>query len=327
MRIILVTGGAGFIGSNFVRNFLMRNKNFILVNMDKLTYAGNLKSLKEFIDSPRHHFIHGDICNHELVNYIMRKYKPEIIVNFAAESHVDRSINNPSIFAETNIMGTLTLLESARHIWSKYGFRGCKFVQVSTDEVYGSIENDSDYFSEESCIQPNSPYSASKAGADMMVRAYSRSFGFPGVISRCCNNYGPYQNKEKFIPNSITYALRNEPIPVYGNGKNKREWIHLLDHCWALSRVIFYGKSGEVYNIGTGEELSNIELAQKILADLGKDKDMVRFVDDRPGHDFRYALNSRKIEKSLGWSPKIGFEEGLHQTIKWYKDNRSWWEE
>ncbi len=327
MRIILVTGGAGFIGSNFVRNFLMRNKNFILVNMDKLTYAGNLKSLKEFIDSPRHHFIHGDICNHELVNYIMRKYKPEIIVNFAAESHVDRSINNPSIFAETNIMGTLTLLESARHIWSKYGFRGCKFVQVSTDEVYGSIENDSDYFSEESCIQPNSPYSASKAGADMMVRAYSRSFGFPGVISRCCNNYGPYQNKEKFIPNSITYALRNEPIPVYGSGKNKREWIHVLDHCWALSRVIFYGKSGEVYNIGTGEELSNIELAQKILADLGKDKDMVRFVEDRPGHDFRYALNSRKIEKSLGWSPKIGFEEGLHQTIKWYKDNRNWWEE
>ena len=326
MRIILVTGGAGFIGSNFIRYFLTRNKNFILINMDKLTYAGNLKSLKEINDSPRHHFIHGDICNYELVNYVMRKYRPEIIINFAAESHVDRSISNPSIFAETNIMGTLTLMESARHIWSKQGYRGCKFLQVSTDEVYGSIENNIDYFSEESCIQPNSPYSASKAGADLMVRAFSRSFGIPAIISRCCNNYGPYQNREKFIPKSITCALRNEPVPIYGDGKNIREWIHVLDHCSALTRIIFYGKPGEVYNIGTGDELDNMELAQKILAVLGKPQDMIRYVIDRPGHDFRYALSSRKIKNGLGWSPKISFEEGLHQTIKWYKDNRDWWE-
>ncbi len=326
MRIILVTGGAGFIGSNFIRYFLSRNKNYILIDMDKLTYAGSLKSLKEVNDSPRHHFIHGDICNYELVNYVMRKYRPEIIVNFAAESHVDRSISNPSIFAETNIMGTLTLLESARHIWSKQDFRGCKFLQVSTDEVYGSIENNTDYFSEESCIQPNSPYSASKAGADMMVRAFSRSFGLPAVISRCCNNYGPYQNREKFIPKGITSALKNEPITIYGNGKNKREWIHVMDHCSALTRVIFYGRSGEVYNIGTGEELDNLELAQRILTNLGKPQDMVRYVADRPGHDFRYALSSRKIKNSLAWTPKISFDEGLQQTIRWYKENRDWWE-
>ncbi|NJD02006.1 MAG: dTDP-glucose 4,6-dehydratase [Ruminiclostridium sp.] len=326
MRIILVTGGAGFIGSNFIRYFLTRNKNFILINMDKLTYAGNLKSLKEINDSPRHHFIHGDICNYELVNYVMRKYRPEIIINFAAESHVDRSISNPSIFAETNIMGTLTLLESAGRIWSKQGYKGCKFLQVSTDEVYGSIDNNTDYFFEDSCIQPNSPYSASKAGADLMVRAFSRSFGIPAVISRCCNNYGPYQNREKFIPKGITCALRNEPIPIYGDGKNIREWIHVLDHCSALTRLIFYGKPGEVYNIGTGDELDNIELAQRILTDLEKPQDLIRFVNDRPGHDLRYALSSRKIKNSLGWMPKISFEEGLHQTIKWYKDNRDWWE-
>ncbi len=327
MRFILVTGGAGFIGCNFINYFLNRNKNFILINMDKLTYAGNLKSLREIKDSPRYHFIHGDICNYEFVNYVMRKYRPEIIVNFAAESHVDRSINNPSIFAETNIMGTLTLMESARHIWSKQAFKGCRFLQVSTDEVYGSIENSTDNFFEESNIQPNSPYSASKAGADLMVRAFSKSFGLPAVISRCCNNYGPYQNPEKFIPRSITSVLKDEPIPVYGKGLNVREWIHVLDHCSALAKIIFYGKNGEIYNIGTGNEMSNLDLAREILKCLDKPQDMIRFVDDRPGHDFRYALNSRKIEKNLGWSPKIGFGDGLRQTIRWYKDHRSWWEE
>lgn len=326
MRIILITGGAGFIGSNFVHYFLSRNRNFIMVNIDKLTYAGNMKSLKDVNDNPRHHFVHGDICNYELVNYVMRKYRPEIVVNFAAESHVDRSISNPSVFASTNIMGTLTLMECARNTWSKQGFRGCRFIQVSTDEVYGSINNNTDYFTEESNILPNSPYSASKASADLLVRSFAQSFKFPAIITRCCNNYGPYQNSEKFIPKSITCALKDEPIPIYGNGRNVREWIHVMDHCSAITRAIFYGKPGEIYNIGTGDELGNIELAQRILTCLGKPKDMLRYVEDRPAHDLRYALNSRKIKNSLDWSPRINFNDGLQHTIKWYKDNRSWWD-
>lgn len=327
MKVMLVTGGAGFIGSNFIRYFLRRNRNFILVNLDKLTYAGNLNNLREVEDSPRYHFIKGDICNYELVNYVLRKYKPHIIINFAAESHVDRSIHHPSAFAETNIMGTLTLLESARHIWGKGNPEDCRFVQVSTDEVYGSIDNDQDYFLEESNLLPNSPYSASKAGADLMVRAYAKTYGLPVITTRCCNNYGPYQYPEKFIPKSITCALNGEPIEIYGDGKNKREWIHVLEHCIALIRAMFYGKPGEVYNIGTGFEISNIELAQKILKYLEKPQDMIRYVDDRPAHDRRYALNSYKIKSNLNWVSKIRFEDGLYQTVQWYKDNRNWWKQ
>lgn len=326
MQVLLVTGGAGFIGSNFIKYFIRRNKNFIVVNIDKLTYAGNINNLRELEDSPRYHFIKGDICNDELVNYVFRKYRPDFIVNFAAESHVDRSIHHPSIFVGSNIMGTLTLLEGAKHVWSKHKFRGNRFLQISTDEVYGSIDSGTDYSREEDVLLPNSPYSASKSGADMMVRAFHQTYGLPAIITRCCNNYGPFQNAEKFIPKCITNALRDEPLPVYGDGKNTREWIHVQDHSIAVIRALFYGTPGEIYNIGTGEEVSNVEMAGKILKNLNKSKDLIKYVDDRPGHDLRYALNSAKARKTLKWSPKYNLEEGLRETIRWYKENRSWWE-
>lgn len=327
MKVLLVTGGAGFIGSNFVRYFLKRNKNFIVVNIDKLTYAGNLSNLKEIENSPRHHFIKGDICNFELVNYVFKKHKPDYIINFAAESHVDRSINHPSLFGETNIMGTLTLLEAARNIWSRHGFSGNKFLQVSTDEVYGSIENTRDVFVEESNLQPNSPYSASKASADMMARSYYKTFGLPVIITRCCNNYGPYQHVEKFIPTCIANAMQDKPIPLYGDGSNIREWIHVTDHSIALIRALFYGKPGEIYNIGSGEELSNLEMARKILKALNKPEDLIKKIGDRPGHDWRYALNSYKIRNNLGWSSKMKLEDGIKETAQWYKNNSSLWKE
>ena len=326
MKVILVTGGAGFIGSNFVTYFLKRNKNFIIVNIDKLTYAGNLDNLRYLEDSPRHHFIKGDICNSELINYLLRKYRPSYIINFAAESHVDRSILQPVLFAETNILGTLALLQGARDIWSRNNFRGNMFIQISTDEVYGSISNNTDYFTEDSNIAPNSPYSASKASADMMVRAFSVTYGFPAIITRCCNNYGSYQNIEKFMPNCIVNALADKPIPVYGNGKNVREWIHVLDHCTAIIRVLFYGYAGEVYNIGSGEEITNIELAQKILSIMGKPQDLIKMVPDRPGHDKRYALNSYKLRSHTKWSCKTKLDDGIKETIEWYSNNRRWWD-
>lgn len=325
MKVLLVTGGAGFIGSNFISYFLKRNKNFIALNIDKLTYAGNLNNLAEIENNPRHHFIKGDICNYELVNYVLRKYRPDYIVNFAAESHVDRSISTPSVFVETNIMGTLTLLEVARHIWSKNDFRGNRFLQVSTDEVYGSLSNERDYFTEESNITPSSPYSASKAGADMMVRAFSQTYGFPVITTRCCNNYGPRQHMEKFIPTCIVNALQDKPIPIYGDGTNIREWIHVLDHSVGIIRALFYGKTGEVYNIGTGEEISNMELAKKILKKLDKPEDLIIKVKDRPGHDMRYAMDSRKARYNLNWSPKFKLDEGIDNTIKWYRDHQNWW--
>lgn len=322
MRIILVTGGAGFIGSNFIRYFLRRNKAYIVVNIDKLTYAGNLRNLKDVEGSPRYHFIKGDICNYDLVNYVLKKYRPDIIVNFAAESHVDRSISNPLIFGETNLLGTLTLLEGARFIWGKTGLRGKRFIQISTDEVYGSLENDSDYFREDSELLPNSPYSASKAGADLMVRSFHITYGLPALITRCCNNYGPYQHPEKFIPTCIMNALNNRPIPVYGDGGNIREWIHVLDHCAGINKVIFYGNPGEIYNIGSGEELNNLHLARTILKHLNRPEELITNVSDRPGHDRRYALNSYKAKCNLGWSCKYSLEDGLMETIRWYEDNR-----
>lgn len=327
MKVLLVTGGAGFIGSNFVKYFLRRNKNFIVVNIDKLTYAGNMNSLREIEESPRHHFIKGDICNYELVNYVMKKYRPDCIINFAAESHVDRSIDRPSIFAETNVMGTLTLLEGARYIWSKRNFIGTRFIQISTDEVYGSINNDKDYFLEESNLLPNSPYSASKASADMFVRSYVKTYGLPAMITRCCNNYGPYQNIEKLLPKCITNALEDRSIPLYGDGTNVREWIHVLDHCIAIIRVLFYGKPGEIYNIGSGEEMSNLNLVRNILKIMGKPEELIKMVDDRPGHDKRYALNSYKIRNNLNWSNKYSLDDGLKETIEWYKSNKEWWKD
>ena len=321
MRAILVTGGAGFIGSNFIRYFLRRNTGFVVINLDKLTYAGNLNNLKDIEYSPRYHFIKGDICNYELVNYILRRYKPEVIINFAAESHVDRSIDNPSAFAETNIMGTLSLLDNIRQLWGKSGLRGKRFLQVSTDEVYGSLDQSDNFSTEESNLLPNSPYSASKAAADLMIRSYYRTFKLPVIVTRCCNNYGPYQHPEKFIPKCITSALKDIPIPIYGDGMNRREWIYVLDHCTALIKAIFYGKPGEIYNIGTGYEISNLDLARKILKQLGKPQDRIEFIKDRPGHDLRYALNSGKSRLKLNWRADVGFEEGLHQTVSWYKKN------
>jgi dTDP-glucose 4,6-dehydratase len=326
MNIMLVTGGAGFIGSNFTRYFLRRNKNFLLINIDKLTYAGNPANLRDLENSPRYHFIKGDICNQELVSYVFRKYRPDFVVNFAAESHVDRSIHNPYVFAETNLMGTLNLLECARSLWSRRSMRGCRFIQISTDEVYGSIGNNSDYFLEETTLAPNSPYSASKASADMMTRAYCKTYGLPVIVTRCCNNYGPWQNTEKFIPTCITSALRDKPIPIYGSGTNVREWLHVLDHCTAIIRVLFYGINGEIYNIGSGEEITNLELAKRILNILGKPEDMIKLVADRPGHDKRYALNSYKVRNATGWTRKYSLADGLKDTVAWYQENRSWWD-
>ena len=326
MKTILVTGGAGFIGSNFIRGFLESGRDFAVVNYDSLTYAGNTDNLKDLETAPGYHFVKGDICDREEVSRVLTEYDPDYIVHFAAESHVDRSIDGPSVFGHTNFMGTLNLLECARNRWGG-GCRDKCFLQVSTDEVYGSIENDRDFFRESSNLMPNSPYSASKAGADMMVRAFSRTYGFPAKITRCCNNYGPYQNREKFIPNSIAKALNNEPIPIYGDGTNVREWIHVSDHCSAIAEVLFHGACGEAYNIGSGEEISNIGMAGKILRYLGKPEDSIIKVSDRPGHDWRYALDSGKIRKALNWSCSYKLDEGLEATVEWYVNNRTWWDE
>jgi dTDP-glucose 4,6-dehydratase len=324
MKILLVTGGAGFIGSNFIHRFLEENKDFIVVNYDKLTYAGNLNNLKKVETNPAYRFVKGDICDCEQFKKTLKEYEPDYIVNFAAESHVDRSISGPSIFGQTNFMGTLNLLQCVYDLWGSKCSGKC-FLQVSTDEVYGSIENDSDYFVEDSNLMPNSPYSASKAGADMMVRAFSRTYGLPVIVTRCCNNYGPYQYWEKFIPTCIKKALNNEPIPIYGNGTNIREWIHVSDHCSAITKVLFNGVPGEVYNIGSGEEVSNIDMARMILNNLGKPEDAIIKIDDRLGHDRRYALDSSKIRKQLNWSCNYKLEEGIKETIHWYKNNLTWW--
>lgn len=321
MKTILVTGGAGFIGSNFINWFLKKNRDFTVINLDNLTYAGNPGNLKDVESSPGYRFIKGDICDAVLVNEVMERYKPDYIVNFAAESHVDRSISNPLVFAQTNIIGVAVLLDTAYRLWGKSGFDGKCFVQVSTDEVYGSIGHEGVPFSEESPLLPNSPYSASKASADLLVRSFVKTYRFPAIITRCCNNYGPCQYTEKFIPTCITNALRNEPIPVYGDGTNIREWIHVLDHCEAIARALFEGKTGEIYNIGSGEELSNIDLAKIILNCLHKPQDLIRMVSDRPGHDFRYALNSGKAKRILGWACKYKFDEGIQDTVNWYENS------
>jgi dTDP-glucose 4,6-dehydratase len=324
MKLLLVTGGAGFIGSNFIRYFLKNHKDFCVINFDKLTYAGNLENLKDIEDNPAYIFVKGDICDYNQVNKLLKEYNPDYIINFAAESHVDRSIDGPTIFAESNIMGTLNLLQCAHSLWSKNDFQDKRFLQISTDEVYGSIENNTDYFTESSTLEPNSPYSASKAGADLFARAFFKTYSFPVITTRCCNNYGPHQYKEKFIPTCISKALKNEPIPIYGDGTNVREWIHVSDHCAAVTKALFHGTPGEVYNIGSGEEISNIDLSKIILKTLGKSEDAIIMVNDRPGHDKRYALDSNKARKVLKWSCTFKLDEGIAETIKWYKENRSW---
>lgn len=313
---ILVTGGAGFIGSNFVRYELRKHPDCRLINLDSLTYAGNLENLAGLEDDPRHEFVHGDICDPEIVGGILAK-GVDAVVNFAAESHVDRSILSASEFVRTNISGTLNLIESCRK------HKVARYVQISTDEVYGSL-GASGKFTEASPIAPNSPYAASKASADLLVRSYCRTHGFPGITTRCSNNYGPYQFPEKLIPLLISNAMAGMPLPIYGDGMQVRDWIHVMDHCAAIDAALHHGKAGEVYNVGARQELPNIKVVRLILQLLGKDESLITYVEDRPGHDRRYAIDSSKTERELGWRPVIPFDTGIRETIDWYRSNAVW---
>lgn len=312
---ILVTGGLGFIGSNFIRHILGKYKEHRIINLDKQTYAGNPDNLKDIEKNPNHSFIRGDICDRTLVDSIMQKV--DHVVHFAAESHVDRSIKDASVFVITNVLGTFTLLESAR----KFDIK--KFIHISTDEVYGSRERGS--FKEKDRLTPSSPYSSSKAGSDLLAQSYFITHQLPVIITRCTNNFGPYQYPEKLIPLFITNLLENKKVPVYGTGKNVRDWIYVLDHCKAVDFVLHKGVPGEIYNIGGSAERSNIEITKKIIDILGADESMIEYVKDRPGHDFRYSLNCTKLHK-LGWAPEYGFNEALESTVRWYVANRWWWE-
>ena len=313
---ILVTGGAGFIGSNFVRYILDRHADYAVLNCDKLTYCGSLDNLADVQANARHAFRRVDICDRRHVQELFAE-GVDAVVHFAAESHVDRSILEGGRFIKTNVMGTEVLLEAARR--AKVG----RFIQVSTDEVYGSARP-GELFSEESPLAPNSPYAASKAGADLIARACFRTYKFPVLIARCSNNYGPYQFPEKFIPLLISRALNDESIPVYGDGLQVRDWIHVADHCAALDAVLHGGREGETYNIGGGNERPNLEIARSVLRSLGKPESLLEFVQDRPGHDRRYALDSRKLRAEAGWAPRVNFEEGLAATVEWYATHREW---
>lgn len=313
---ILVTGGAGFIGSNYIK-YLIGNTNYRVINLDSLTYAGNLANLSEISGSGKYFFVHGQIQDYELVKGICQQYHIDCIVNFAAETHVDRSIQSASPFIQTNIVGTQNLLEVAREL------RINKFIQVSTDEVYGSLP-ETGKFTENTPLAPNSPYSASKASADLLVRSYYQTFGINTVITRCSNNYGPYQFPEKLIPLMILNAMENKPLPVYGDGLNVRDWIYVQDHCRAVYLAMESGKPGEVYNIGGSCEMTNIEIVETILKLLGKPKDLIKFVKDRPGHDRRYAIDASKITGELGWLPETDFDSGIQMTVEWYLNNPQW---
>jgi len=311
MMRLLVTGGAGFIGSNFVQYMLERYPDYEMLDLDALTYAGSLENLKEAMDKPGHRFVQGRIEDGKLVDGLMEGI--DVVINFAAESHVDRSIVEPQVFIKTNVLGTQVLLDAALRHKVKL------FCQISTDEVYGAVELDSaERFTEESPLRPNSPYAASKASADLLVRAYQRTYGLPVVISRCTNNYGPRQHPEKFIPTVILNALRDKPVPIYGDGLYVRDWIHVLDHCRAIDLILHKGRVGEVYNIGGDNEWANIELARRILQIAGKPENLLQYVPDRPGHDRRYALGSDKLKRELGWKPSISFDRGLTETARWY---------
>ncbi len=316
MLKLMVTGGAGFIGSNFVRYILERYPDYRIVNFDKLTYAGNLENLSGLEKDPRHQFVQGDIGDEEAVRSALQK-GVDAVINFAAESHVDRSILHAADFIRTNIAGTYTLLEVCR----KAGTR--RFIQISTDEVYGSL-GPTGFFTEQSAIAPNSPYAASKASADLLVRSYFHTHAFPAIITRCSNNYGPYQFPEKLIPLLISNAMAGIPLPIYGDGLNVRDWIHVRDHCAAIDAVLHHGKEGEVYNVGARQELPNLEVAKRILRALHKDESLITYVQDRPGHDRRYAIDSSKIETQLNWKARTTFDAGLPETIEWYRGNSEW---
>jgi dTDP-glucose 4,6-dehydratase len=316
---ILVTGGAGFIGSNYVHYVLRQRPQIKIINVDKLTYAGNLENLENVRSHPNYVFEKADICDREAIERIVDKHRIEGIVNFAAESHVDRSILGAAEFVRTNVTGTQVLLDVAKQRSMQ------KFLQVSTDEVYGSLGK-SGLFTEETQLHPNSPYSASKAGADMLALAYQHTFSLPVVITRCSNNYGPYQFPEKLIPLMIANALNDRPLPVYGDGKNVRDWLHVEDHCSAIDMVLHQGRIGEIYNIGGNNEWMNIDIVKLVLKLVNKPESLINFVQDRLGHDRRYAIDSSKIRRELNWQPSYTFERGIQETVRWYVENRKWWE-
>ena len=320
---MIVTGGAGFIGSNFIFYERKAHREDEIICLDKLTYAGNLKTLKDIMDAPNFKFVKLDICDREGVYKLFADEKPDVVVNFAAESHVDRSIENPEIFLETNIIGTSVLMDACR----KYGIK--RYHQVSTDEVYGDLPiNRPDlFFTEETPLHTSSPYSSSKASADLLVNAYHRTYGLPTTISRCSNNYGPYQFPEKLIPLMIARALADEPLPVYGEGLNIRDWLYVEDHCRAIDLIIRKANVGEVYNIGGHNEMRNIDIVKIILKELGKPESLIQHVTDRKGHDQRYAIDPAKIHRDLGWLPETKFADGIKKTIKWYLDNQDWWKD
>jgi len=315
---ILVAGGAGFIGSNFIRYILGARGDWSVVNVDKLTYAGNLANLEDMAGEPRYRFHRADICDAAGIARIFAEEKPEAVVNFAAETHVDRSIDDPALFLRTNILGTQVLLDAARKA------KVARYLQISTDEVYGSL-GATGHFSEESPLKPNSPYAASKTSADLLVRAYGKTFGLPALVTRCSNNYGPYQFPEKIIPFFVTLLREGKPVPVYGDGMNVRDWIHVEDHSRAVEAVLLRGRPGELYNVGGGNERTNIEITKLLIAAMGKDARAMKFAPDRPGHDRRYAIDDAKIRAELGVVPRVAFEEGLRATVRWYIDNEPWW--
>lgn len=322
MKTIIVTGGAGFIGSNFIFYMLGKYPDYRIVCLDNLTYAGNLSTLQPVMSNPNFRFVKDDICDRDAVYKLFEEEKPDMVVNFAAESHVDRSIEAPDIFLKTNILGTSVLMDACR----KYGIT--RYHQVSTDEVYGDLPLDRPdlFFTEETPLHTSSPYSSSKAGADLLVLSYYRTYGLPASISRCSNNYGPYHFPEKLIPLMIINALSDKPLPVYGDGLNVRDWLYVEDHCKAIDLVIHKGRTGEVYNIGGHNEMKNIDIVKIICRQLGKPESLITFVTDRKGHDRRYAIDPTKIHDELGWLPETSFEEGIKKTINWYLENRNWWE-
>lgn len=319
---IIVTGGAGFIGGNFVHLMVNKYPEDEIICLDALTYAGNMETLEPVMDKPNFKFVKGDIADRELVFKLFEEEKPDVVVNFAAESHVDRSITDPGIFLKTNIMGTGVLLDACR----EFGIQ--RYHQVSTDEVYGDLPLDRPdlFFTEETPLHTSSPYSASKASADLLVLAYHRTFKVPVTISRCSNNYGPYHFPEKLIPLMIANALNDKPLPVYGKGENVRDWLYVEDHCRAIDLIIRKGKVGEVYNIGGHNERTNLEVVKTVIRELGKSEDLIQYVTDRPGHDMRYAIDPTKIHNELGWLPETKFDDGIKKTIQWYLDNKTWWE-
>ncbi|WP_282941184.1 dTDP-glucose 4,6-dehydratase [Paenibacillus sp. RC67] len=318
MRTVLVTGGLGFIGSNFILHWVKNHPQDRVINYDLLTYAGNPTNVSSVHNLPQYRYVLGDIADSPLLEKVMLEEMVDTVVHFAAESHVDRSIKDPSVFVRTNVLGTQYLLEAAM----KCGIN--RFIHISTDEVYGSLGREG-FFTELSPISPNSPYSASKAGSDLMARAYYETYGLPVIITRCSNNYGPHQYPEKMIPKIITNALQNQPIPVYGDGQNVRDWLHVVDHCSAIERVIDSGQPGQVYNIGGNNECTNLQVVSEILRYLGKPDSLIQFVADRLGHDRRYAIDASKIRDELGWIPKYSFHEGMAQTVDWYVEHVEWW--